>query len=53
MSHKFPLYKWWLLLIPTDEEEDVLSSIVRDRSHIEETLRLAAEENSGDYAGIH
>ncbi|KAJ8398762.1 hypothetical protein AAFF_G00419590 [Aldrovandia affinis] len=34
----------------TDEEEDVLTSILRDRSHIEETLRLASEEPASDYA---
>ncbi|KAG9340449.1 hypothetical protein JZ751_021562 [Albula glossodonta] len=33
-----------------EEEEDVLTSILRDRSHIEETLRLASEEPAGDYA---
>lgn len=33
------------------EEEAVLESILRDRSHIEETLRLAADEKAGDYAG--
>ncbi|KAJ8251500.1 hypothetical protein GJAV_G00222030, partial [Gymnothorax javanicus] len=33
-----------------EEEEDVLTTILRDRSHIEETLRLASEEPSGDYA---
>lgn len=32
------------------EEED-FTSILRDRSHIDETLRLAAEEKAGDYAG--
>ncbi|XP_073721167.1 sarcalumenin-like isoform X3 [Misgurnus anguillicaudatus] len=32
------------------EEEAVLESILRDRSHIEETLRLAADEKAGDYA---
>lgn len=37
--------------LSTEEVEDALASILRDRSHIEETLRLAAEENSGDYAG--
>ncbi|KAJ8346062.1 hypothetical protein SKAU_G00302550 [Synaphobranchus kaupii] len=34
-----------------EEEEDVLTSILRDRSHIEKTLRLASEEPAGDYAG--
>lgn len=33
------------------EEEAVLESILRDRSHIEETLRLAADEKAGDFAG--
>lgn len=33
------------------EEEAVLESILRDRSHIEDTLRLAADEKAGDYAG--
>lgn len=33
------------------EEEAILESILRDRSHIEDTLRLAADEKSGDYAG--
>uniref|UniRef100_A0A8C1TEX3 Sarcalumenin n=1 Tax=Cyprinus carpio TaxID=7962 RepID=A0A8C1TEX3_CYPCA len=32
------------------EEEAVLESILRDRSHIEETLRLAADEKAGDFA---
>lgn len=32
------------------EEED-FTSILRDRSHIDETLRLATEEKAGDYAG--
>lgn len=33
------------------EEEAVLESILRDRSHIEETLRLATDDKAGDYAG--
>lgn len=33
-----------------EEEEDVIS-VLRDRSHIDETLRLAMEEKAGDYAG--
>lgn len=33
------------------EEEEVVDNILRDRSHIEETLRLAADENAGDYVG--
>lgn len=33
------------------EEEAVLESILRDRSHIEETLRLAADDKAGDFAG--
>lgn len=32
------------------EEEDFTSTL-RDRSHIDETLRLATEEKSRDYAG--
>lgn len=28
-----------------------MDSVLRDRSHIDETLRLAAEENAGSYAG--
>ena len=40
-----------LFWFSTEEDEDVLSSILRDRSHIDETLRLAIDENSGDYAG--
>ncbi|KAG5832619.1 sarcalumenin isoform X1 [Anguilla anguilla] len=39
-----------VLAITEEEEEDVLTSILRDRSHIEETLRLASEEPAGDYA---
>ncbi|KAL1278795.1 hypothetical protein QQF64_025468, partial [Cirrhinus molitorella] len=39
-----------LLALATAEEEAVLESILRDRSHIEETLRLAADEKAGDYA---
>lgn len=34
----------------TEEEEEFLS-VLRDRSHIDETLRLATEEKAGDYAG--
>ncbi|KAJ8254187.1 hypothetical protein COCON_G00207990 [Conger conger] len=33
-----------------EDEEDVLTSILRDRSHIEETLRLVSEEPAGDFA---
>ena len=32
------------------EEEDV-APVLRDKSHIDETLRLATEDKSGDYAG--
>ncbi|KAM6966904.1 sarcalumenin isoform 1-T1 [Tautogolabrus adspersus] len=39
-----------LLLQATAEEEDLATSALRDRSHIDETLRLAAEEKAGDYA---
>uniref|UniRef100_A0A8C2KWA0 Sarcalumenin n=1 Tax=Cyprinus carpio TaxID=7962 RepID=A0A8C2KWA0_CYPCA len=39
-----------LLALATAEEEAVLESILRDRSHIEETLRLAADEKAGDFA---
>ncbi|XP_053529856.1 sarcalumenin isoform X1 [Ictalurus punctatus] len=39
-----------LALATTAEEEEVLDSVLRDRSHIDETLRLAAEENAGNYA---
>ncbi|KAF3700175.1 Sarcalumenin Precursor [Channa argus] len=35
--------------IPREEEEFI--SVLRDRSHIDETLRLATEEKAGDYAG--
>ncbi|TNM97394.1 hypothetical protein fugu_015550 [Takifugu bimaculatus] len=38
-----------LLLQATAEEEDFTSTL-RDRSHIDETLRLATEEKSRDYA---
>jgi len=34
-----------------EEEEDDVTSVLRDRSHIDETLRLATEENAADYAG--
>lgn len=33
------------------EEEDDFTSVLRDRSHIDETLRLATEEKAKDYAG--
>ncbi|XP_074512761.1 sarcalumenin isoform X2 [Sebastes fasciatus] len=33
-----------------EEEEEEIISVLRDRSHIDETLRLATEEKSGDYA---
>lgn len=33
------------------EEEDNFTSVLRDRSHIDETLRLATEEKAKDYAG--
>lgn len=33
------------------EEEEAFTSVLRDRSHIDETLRLATEEKAGDYAG--
>lgn len=33
------------------EEDEILDSVLRDRSHIDETLRLATEENAGNYAG--
>lgn len=36
--------------VSAEEEEDV-TSVLRDRSHIDETLRLAMEEKAGDYAG--
>lgn len=35
----------------TEEEEEAFTSVLRDRSHIDETLRLATEEKAGDYAG--
>merc|ERR1719357_215955 len=38
-----------LLLLQATAEEDFTSEL-RDRTHIDETLRLAAEEKSGDYA---
>lgn len=33
------------------EEDEILDSVLRDRSHIDETLRLGTEENAGNYAG--
>ncbi|GAA6090773.1 sarcalumenin isoform X1 [Tachysurus ichikawai] len=39
-----------LLFFEPVEDEEVLDSVLRDRSHIDETLRLAAEENAGNYA---
>ncbi|KAF5887923.1 sarcalumenin-like isoform X1, partial [Clarias magur] len=42
----FPL----ALATTAEEEEKVLDSVLRDRSHIDETLRLATEENAGNYA---
>ncbi|CAB1420257.1 unnamed protein product [Pleuronectes platessa] len=38
-----------LLLQATAEEEDA-ASVLRDKSHIDETLRLSSEEKAGDYA---
>lgn len=38
-------------ILSSAEDEEVLDSVLRDRSHIDETLRLAAEENAGNYAG--
>lgn len=32
-------------------EVEEFDSVLRDRSHIDETLRLAAEEKAADYAG--
>lgn len=37
------------VLVLTEEED--LTSVLRDKSHIDETLRLATEEKSADYAG--
>lgn len=37
--------------MPSAEAENILDPVLRDRSHIDETLRLAAEENAGNYAG--
>ncbi|XP_042174151.1 sarcalumenin isoform X4 [Oncorhynchus tshawytscha] len=38
-----------LALAEEEEVEDVLSHILRDRSHIDETLRLASEENAAEH----
>lgn len=38
-------------VIPTEEEEEDFISALRDRSHIDETLRLATDEKAADYAG--
>ncbi|XP_071245385.1 sarcalumenin-like [Salvelinus alpinus] len=37
-----------VLALAEEEVEDVLSNILRDRSHIDETLRLASEENAAE-----
>ncbi|CDQ89454.1 unnamed protein product [Oncorhynchus mykiss] len=37
-----------VLALAEEEVEDVLSHILRDRSHIDETLRLASEENAAE-----
>lgn len=37
--------------VSTEEEEEDVTSVLRDRSHIDETLRLATEQKAGDYAG--
>lgn len=42
--------KGWFVFSVFAEEEDFTSTL-RDRSHIDETLRLATEEKSRDYAG--
>lgn len=44
-------YSKVFFFVSSAEEEEVLDSVLRDRSHIDETLRLAAEENAGNYAG--
>lgn len=39
------------LLLNFISEEEEFSSTLRDRSHIDETLRLASEEKAADFAG--
>ena len=39
---------WWF---STEEEVEDAPYALRDKSHIEETLRLATDDKSGDYAG--
>ncbi|KAK7940383.1 hypothetical protein WMY93_003709 [Mugilogobius chulae] len=41
-----------LLLQAAAEEEEVITEPLRDRSHIDETLRLATEEKAKDYAAF-
>lgn len=37
--------------VSSTDEDEILDSVLRDRSHIDETLRLATEDNAGNYAG--
>lgn len=52
-AYVFPLcrrFDFYVDVCFTEEEEE-FTSVLRDRSHIDETLRLATEEKAGDYAG--
>lgn len=48
--HTFSFLNDFSFASSTDEDE-ILDSVLRDRSHIDETLRLAIEDNAGNYAG--